>query len=96
LRGINITKDIRDLFTKIAAADVVKIDDLAWVIDHKIDINLEDLPRFIRGLEDFEKVFETTSDDFDAWDIVQNSTRINDSEWSVNGSLISFYLIQPA
>lgn len=86
--------EIIELTNKLAAADIVKVDDDNFVITKKSKM-LGSNKIIFDKIEDHEMMFQTDYHIFNWWEISHDSTKLNDREWKVGEFVMSFYTLQP-
>lgn len=89
-----LTGETLELLNKIAAAEIVRVDDELYVITEKskyVDAKKAQHER----VEDHEPIFQTDYHVFNWWEIKADTQRINDREWKIGESTVCFLTIQP-
>ena len=86
------SKATTDFLTKLAAADVIVIDDEKFIITDKAGWAGEPIKRKI---EDHEKIVETDYTHFTWWEVAHELTQINEQQWKIGESEISFLALSP-
>ena len=92
---LRLSSAVKELLTKIANADVVRIDDELFTITKKSDYTDVRTAETEPKIEDFEIIFETDFHTFNWWEITCDVTRVSDKEWKVGNNVLCFLTVQP-
>lgn len=81
--------------TKLAAAEVARIDDGLYIINNKAGWAGSDEPTQ-RKIEDHELIFDTDYHTFGWWEICHETTQVEPGVFKVGDETISFLTLAPA